>query len=82
MVITVKLILSHYLWDGFSKLNQNKERLKAENKGVLSLETEISHLKITNGSIVGSLLKVNARAVEIKRDLKKAQTTIAVACSC
>lgn len=49
-----------------------------ENKAVFALGAKISDLRTKNGSILGSLQKVKARAVDTERDLEKAQETITI----
>lgn len=62
---------------GPSKLEIEMNRLTAENKVVHAIGKEISGLKTTANSIVGSLQDVKIRAIETERGLKNAQKTIA-----
>lgn len=50
----------------------------AENKVVLTIETEILKLLTTTDFLVGFLQDLNALSFETKRDLKKAQVTAIV----
>lgn len=49
-----------------------------ENMVVFTLGTEISELKITTGSLVGSLPEIEARAVGTKKNLENAQENVSV----
>lgn len=65
------------LREGFFETKRNKDRLTAENIVVLDLKTEILGFKTRSGSPVGSFQKVNAPAIETKRDLIKTQKAAA-----
>lgn len=57
---------------------RDKDRLTAENKVMIMQGTEITELKTTTSSLVGSLQGVMVHENEIERDLKKAKKTVAV----
>lgn len=70
-----------FVYERSSLTQKKKDRLTTESNVLLAIGKGNSELKTSTSSLVGFAQDVKASAVETKRDLKKAQKTLAVLAS-